>query len=88
MRRELTERKHDKSQELPEHAAETGVSNVLNHACGRPKLDIAINEVLRMLTEGELKSSIARLIGVHRQSIDPVIEQSPTARKLRGMRSG
>ena len=87
LRRELMERRRWKTEEPPGKPAETGVLKPQNHAGGRPKLDIPLPEVLRMLSEGQSKSFIARTMGVHRRSIDRTIEDSPTARKIWGMRN-
>ena len=87
LRRELMERRRWKTEETLEVASETEALKPTKGTGGRPKLDIPLPEVLRMLSEGQSKSSIARAMGVHRRSIDRVIEQSPTARRLWEMRS-
>ena len=71
-----------------EEPGDSGALTTPKRVGGRPRLDIAVNGVLRSLSEGKSKSEIARELGVHRRSIDRVIEQSPTARSLWEMRSG
>ena len=92
LRQELLERRRRTTdvnvEESPENPAGTGVLKLKNLAGGRPKLDIPLPEVLRMLSEGKSKSFISRAMGVHRRSIDRAIEDSPTALKIWGMRRG
>ena len=88
LRRELMERRLAKTEETLEIASETVALKPTKDTGGRPKLDIPLPEVLRMLSEGESKSFIARELGVSRRSIDRAIEDSPTARKIWGMRKG
>ena len=82
------ERRRWKTEETLEVASETEALKPTKGTGGRPRLDIAVNGVLRSLSEGKSKSEIARELGVHRRSIDRGIEQSPTARRLWEMRSG
>ena len=85
---ELMGRRRRKTTELTEEPGDSGALTTPKRVGGRPRLGIAVNGVLRSLSEGKSKSEIARELGVHRRSIDRVIEQSPTARSLWEMRSG
>jgi len=85
---ELMERRRRRTTEPTEEPGDSGALTIPKRVGGRPRLDIAVNGVLRSLSEGKSKSEIARELGVHRRSIDRVIEQSPTARSLWEMRNG
>ena len=64
--------------ELLEKPAETGVSKPKKGTGGRPKLDIAVAEVLDNISNGKTVSQTARAMGISRQAVYRAIYSSPT----------
>jgi DNA invertase Pin-like site-specific DNA recombinase len=62
----ITEERHEKP-------ADSGALKPKNHAGGRPKLDIAVSEVLDSLSKGNTVTQTARAMGISRQSVYRVI---------------
>ena len=57
---------------------ETGGLNAPKHAGGRPRLDIAVNEVLDSLSKGNTVSQTAKMLGIPRQAVYRAIHSSST----------
>ena len=60
---ELMGRRRRKTTELTEEPGDSGALTTPKRVGGRPRLDIAVNGVLRSLSEGKSKSEIARELG-------------------------
>ena len=82
LRQELLERRRRTTdgnvEESPENPAETGVLKLKNLAGGRPKLGIAVNEVLDNISNGQTVAQTARTMGISRQAVYRAIYSSPT----------
>ena len=82
LRQELMERRRrktgEKVEEPPEKPAETGVSKPKKGTGGRPKLDIAVAEVLDNISNGKTVAQTARAMGISRQAVYRAIYSSPT----------
>jgi len=65
-------------EERPEKSAETGVLKPKKRAGGRPKLDIAVSEVLDNISNGKTVAQTAKTMGISRQAVYRAIYSSPT----------
>jgi hypothetical protein len=52
--------------------------NPSKHAGGRPKLDIAVSEVLDNISKGQTVAQTAKTMGISRQAVYRAIYSSPT----------